>query len=81
MNAGDLKIEQNKRAPYLKPSTGACYLYYPHGISEVRRCGRGLNGGSQLAVGADWSAGLATLAATEAAFAVRELGMRPSYQG
>ena len=37
-------------------------------------------GAPTLAVGANWAAGLATFAATEAYFAVRELGMRPSYE-
>ena len=38
-------------------------------------------GAPTLAVGADWAAGLATFAATEAAFAVRDLGRSPSYEG
>ena len=37
-------------------------------------------GAPTLAVGADGAAGLAMFAAIEAAFAVRELGMRPSYE-
>ena len=37
-------------------------------------------GAPTLAVGADWAAGLATFAATEAAFALQEFGMRPSYE-
>ena len=39
------------------------------------------SGAPALAVGADWAAGLATFAAPAAAFAVREPGMRPSYEG
>ena len=38
-------------------------------------------GAPTLAVGANWAAGLATFAATEAAFALREFGIRPSYDG
>ena len=34
-----------------------------------------------LAIGADWAAKLATLAATEAALTLRELGIKPSYEG
>ena len=38
-------------------------------------------GAPTLAVGADWAAGLATFVATKSAFALREFGMRPSYDG
>ena len=38
-------------------------------------------GAPTLGVGADGAAGLATSAATEAGFAVREFGMTPSYKG
>ena len=38
-------------------------------------------GAATLAVGADRAAGLATFAGTEAAFALRECGMRFSYEG
>ena len=38
-------------------------------------------GAPMLALGADGAAGLATFAATEAAFALGEFGMRPSYEG
>ena len=34
-----------------------------------------------LAIGADWAAGLATFAASEAAFRLRELGIKPLYEG
>ena len=39
------------------------------------------SGAPALAVGADWATGLATFVATEAAFTMREPGMRPSYEG
>ena len=38
-------------------------------------------GAPALAIGADWAAGLATFAATEAAFTVREWGVKPSNEG
>ena len=38
-------------------------------------------GAPALAIGADWAAGLATFTATEAAFTLRELGIKPSYEG
>ena len=37
-------------------------------------------GAPALAIGADWAAGLATFAATEAALTLRELGIKPSYE-
>ena len=38
-------------------------------------------GAPKLAVGADRAAGLATFAATEATFTLRELGIKLSYEG
>ena len=38
-------------------------------------------GAPALAIRTNWAAALATLAATEAAFMLRELGINPSYEG
>ena len=38
-------------------------------------------GAPVLAVGANWAAGLATFTATEDAFTLRELGIKPWYKG
>ena len=73
MHAGK---QHNSKVPLVPPDCTAPMA------SRKREAALGASTGAPaLAIGGDWAAGLATFAATEAAFTVREWGIKPSYEG